>query len=69
MVAGALGGALMGNNVQKRYEQPVEGQQIIVRITNGVLVAVTQPVDSRLKSGQRVYIEGSGESTRVVPQQ
>src|SRR5262249_24434264 len=46
MVAGALGGALMGNNVQKRYEQPVEGQQIIVRITNGVLVAVTQPVDS-----------------------
>ena len=69
MVAGALGGALMGNNVQKRYEKPVEGQQIIVRITNGVLVAVTQPVDSRLKPGQRVYIEGSGESTRVVPQQ
>ena len=69
MVAGALGGALMGNNVQKRYEKPVEGQQIIVRITNGVLVAVTQPVDSRLKPGQRVYIEGSGESSRVVPQQ
>ena len=69
MVAGALGGALMGNNVQKRYEQPVEGQQIIVRITNGVLVAITQPADSRLKPGQRVYIEGSGESARVVPQQ
>jgi outer membrane lipoprotein SlyB len=69
MVAGALGGALMGNNVQKRYEQPIEGQQIIVRITNGVLVAVTQPTDSRLKPGQRVYIEGSGESARVVPQQ
>jgi len=69
MVAGALGGALLGNNVQKRYDQPVEGQQIIVRITNGVLVAVTQPVDSRLKPGQRVYIEGTGESARVIPQQ
>jgi len=69
MVAGALGGALIGNNVQKKYDQPAEGQQIIVRVKSGVLVAVTQPVDSRLKPGQQVYIEGSGESARVVPQQ
>lgn len=69
MVAGALGGALMGNNIQKRYDQPQQGQQIIVRVKSGVLVAVTQPVDSRLKPGQQVYIEGSGEGARVVPQQ
>lgn len=68
MVAGALGGALLGNNVQKRYDQPVPGQQIIVRVTSGVLVAVTQPVDPNLKLGQRVYIEGNGESARVIPQ-
>lgn len=68
MVAGALGGALIGNNVQKRYDQPVEGQQIIVRVTSGVLVAVTQPVDPNLRMGQRVYIEGNGESARVIPQ-
>lgn len=69
MVAGALGGALIGNNVQKRYDQPVPGQQIIVRLTSGVLVAVTQPEDPRLQSGQRVYIEGNGEGARVIPQQ
>jgi outer membrane lipoprotein SlyB len=69
MVAGALGGAIFGNNVQKRYDQPVPGQQIIVRVTSGVLVAVTQPVDPNLRMGQRVYIEGNGEDARVIPQQ
>jgi outer membrane lipoprotein SlyB len=68
MVAGALGGALFGNNVQKRYDQPVPGQQIIVRVKSGVLVAVTQPVDPNLRTGQPVYIEGSGEGARVVAQ-
>ncbi len=68
MVAGTLGGALLGNNIQKKYDQPVAGQQVIVRVTSGVLVAVTQPVDTRLKIGQRVYIEGAGEGARVIPQ-
>jgi outer membrane lipoprotein SlyB len=68
MVAGTLGGALLGNNIQKKYDQPVAGQQVIVRVTSGVLVAVTQPVDTRLKTGQRVYIEGAGEGARVIPQ-
>jgi outer membrane lipoprotein SlyB len=69
MVAGALGGALFGNNLQKRYDQPVSGQQIIVRVKSGVLVAITQPVDPNLRTGQAVYIEGSGEGARVIPQQ
>jgi outer membrane lipoprotein SlyB len=69
MVAGALGGALFGNNLQKRYDQPVPGQQIIVRVKSGVLVAITQPVDANLRTGQAVYIEGSGEGARVIPQQ
>ena len=68
MVAGALGGALFGNDIQKRYDQPVPGQQIIVRVKSGVLVAVTQPVDPNLRTGQNVYIEGSGEAARVIPQ-
>ena len=69
MVAGTLGGALLGNNVQKRYDQPVPAQQIIVRVKSGVLVQVTQPVDPNLRTGQRVYIEGSGEGARVISQQ
>ena len=68
MVLGTLGGALAGNEVQKRYEKPVPAQQIMVRMSNGVLVSVTQPTDLRLSMGQKVYIEGSGEAARVVPQ-
>ena len=69
MVAGALGGALFGNNVQKRYDQPIPGQQIIVRLKSGVLVQITQPTDPSLRIGQRVYIEGNGEGARVISQQ
>jgi len=69
MVAGTLGGALLGNNIQKKYDQPVAGQQIIVRLRSGVLVVVTQPADPTLKLGQRVYVEGNGEGARVIAQQ
>lgn len=68
MVAGAIGGALIGNEVQKKHDQPVPGQQVIVRTTSGVLVAITQPVNASLFQGQRVYIEGNGDGARVVPQ-
>ena len=68
MVAGAVGGALAGNAVQKNYDTPIQGQQIIVRVRSGVLVAVTQPIGPSLTPGQQVYIEGSGEGARVVPQ-
>ena len=68
MVAGAVGGAMAGNEVQRRHAQPIEGQQIIVRLTNGVLVQVTQPVEAGLSVGRRVYLQGSGEDARVTPQ-
>lgn len=68
MVAGTIGGALIGNEVQKKHDQPIAGQQIFVRTNAGVLVSITQPVNAALRVGQRVYIEGSGESARVIPQ-
>jgi len=68
MVVGTIGGALAGNEVQKKHSQPQSAQQVIVRLKSGVLVAITQPVDSRLTVGQRVYIEGNGEGAHVVPQ-
>lgn len=67
MVVGAVGGAVIGNEVQKKNDQPVPGQQIIVRVSSGVLVQVTQPLGPSLFVGQRVYVEGSGESARVMP--
>jgi outer membrane lipoprotein SlyB len=66
-VLGAVGGAVAGNEIQKRYEQPMAGEQIVVRTRSGVLVSVTQPVAPGLRVGQRVYVEGNGESARVVP--
>jgi outer membrane lipoprotein SlyB len=68
MVAGAIGGAMVGNEVQKRHAQPIAAQQIIVRTNSGVLVAITQPLGQPLFVGQRVYIQGSGESATVTPQ-
>lgn len=69
MVAGALAGAAGGNYAEKkRYDQPKEAQQIIVRVRSGVLVSVTQPVNPVLSKGMNVYIEGTGNDARVVPQ-
>jgi outer membrane lipoprotein SlyB len=68
MIAGAIGGAIVGNEVQRNNAQPIPGEQIIVRTRNGVLVAITQPVGPPLQVGQRVYLQGSGENTRVIPQ-
>jgi len=67
MVLGAVGGAFAGNAVQKKYDQPVSGQQIVVRVSNGVLVSITQPTNPNLFNGQPVYIQGSGDGARVVP--
>ncbi len=67
MIAGAIGGAMAGNEIQKRNQQPIAGQQIFVRMKSGVLVEVTQPVNPALHVGQEVFIQGSGEGALVVP--
>lgn len=68
MVVGAIGGTVAGSQVARRYDRPVQGQQIFVRTQSGVLVVVTQPVTPGLRIGQRVFIQGNGEGARVVPQ-
>jgi outer membrane lipoprotein SlyB len=69
MVAGALAGAVGGNYAEKKkYDQPMDAQQIIVRVRSGVLVSVTQRINPSLVKGMSVYIEGSGNDAKVVPQ-
>ena len=69
IVAGALAGGVGGNYVEKKkYDQPMDAQQIIVRTHSGVLVQVTQPINPALRKGMNVYVEGSGNEARVVPQ-
>ena len=69
MVLGTIGGAIAGNAVQQKHDQPLPAQQIIVRTTSGVLVQITQPITANvsLKAHEPVYIEGNGEYARVVP--
>ena len=68
IAAGAIAGAVGGNYAQQRFfDKPQPAQQVIVRLTTGVLVSITQPVNSALRPGQKVSIEGSGSSARVVP--
>jgi outer membrane lipoprotein SlyB len=71
---GAIGGGMLGNQIQQNdYEQPLPGQQVVVRTDSGVIVAVTQPLNPALYPalypGMRVYLEGSGMGARVVPRQ
>jgi len=68
MVAGAIGGGMVGAEVANRNAQQVPGQQIFVRTDTGVLVEVTQPAAQPLRVGQRVFIQGNGNQARVVPQ-
>jgi len=68
MVAGTIGGAFAGNEAQRRFDTPVAGQQIFVRTDSGVLVEITQPTDPNLRVGQRVLVQGNGDSARVVAQ-
>lgn len=68
MVAGAVGGTMAGAQIADRAAQPIPGQEVFVRTDSGVLVEVTQPVVPGLRVGQRVFIQGSGESARVTPQ-
>jgi outer membrane lipoprotein SlyB len=68
IAAGAIAGAVGGNYVEKKkYDKPQPAQQVIVRLTSGVLVSIVQPINNALQTGLKVYVEGSGTDARVVP--
>ena len=64
---GAIAGAVGGQYAENKYESKKAGQQIVVRLTSGVLVVVTQPRNAALYVGQRVYVDGAGANASVVP--
>lgn len=65
---GAIAGAVGGQYAQNHYDKPQPAQQIVVRLNSGVLVVVTQTPNYSLRKNERVLVEGSGQSARVVPQ-
>lgn len=64
-VLGVIGGAVAGNVLQRKYADQRVGQNITVRLDNGVSVVVTQEADNTLAVGDRVRIEGAGQTARV----
>jgi outer membrane lipoprotein SlyB len=67
IAVGAIAGAVGGQYAQNRFDSRKEGQQIVVRLTSGVLVVVTQPTNAALRVGQNVYVEGAGANASVIP--
>ena len=66
-VAGALLGGVAGTYAESKMGGKQDAQRITVNMKTGGNVTITQPVDSRLRKGMAVRIEGSGENARVVP--
>ena len=65
IVLGAIGGGLFGNDVQQKQDKQA-GMHIMVRLGNGVIVAITQPMDPNIRVGDYVMIQGSGKDARVT---
>ena len=65
-VAGAAAGAAAGTAVESKMKKK-DAQRVTVRMSTGGAVTILQPVDSRLRNGMSVLVEGSGETVRVVP--
>ena len=66
-VLGAAAGGLLGNQVQNQQVDRRDGQSVFVQLHNGVTIAVTQVANPDLYVGQPVYVEGAGQSARVIP--
>lgn len=65
MVLGALGGGIFGNEVQAKKETK-PGMHVLVKLDFGPTVAITQPLNPDLRVGDRVMVQGSGQSAQVV---
>lgn len=65
-VVGAAAGAAAGTVVESKMKKQ-EAQRVTVRMSTGGSVTIVQPIDRRLRVGQAVWVEGSGETARVVP--
>jgi outer membrane lipoprotein SlyB len=65
-VVGAAAGAAAGTVAESKMKKK-DAQRVTVNMNTGGQVTVVQPVDSRLRNGMRVFVEGSGDTARVVP--
>lgn len=65
-VLGAIAGGAAGTAIESKTKKQ-DAQQVSVNMDTGGRVVITQPIDTRLRAGLRVRVEGSDETARVVP--
>lgn len=65
-VVGAAAGAAAGTVAESKLKKQ-DAQRVTVQMRTGGHVTIVQPVDSRLRNGMNVLVEGSGDTARVVP--
>ncbi|MDP1718584.1 MAG: glycine zipper 2TM domain-containing protein, partial [Burkholderiales bacterium] len=65
-VVGAAVGAAAGTVAESKMKK-IDAQRVTVQMKTGGHVTIVQSVDSRLRNGMNVLVEGSGETARVVP--
>lgn len=65
-VLAAIGGGPAPQAELERYAQSRDGQRIVVRLDNGVGIAVTQEAEPDLQVGDAVRVEGRGTKARVL---
>lgn len=65
-VANALGGSDTPAASATPASPGREGVYVLVRLDNGVIVGISQPMNQSLRVGDRVRVDGSGSGARVV---
>lgn len=65
-VVGAAAGAAVGTVAESKLKK-IDAQRVTVQMRAGGQATIVQPVDTRLRNGMNVMVEGSGETARVVP--
>lgn len=65
-VVGAVLGGLAGTAAESKMRKQ-NAQRITVNMRTGGTLTIVQPVDTRLREGMHVRVEGSGTNARVVP--
>ena len=65
-IAGAAAGAAAGTAAESKLKKQ-DAQKVTVSMQSGGTIRIVQPVDTRLRNGMNVRVNGGGETARVVP--
>lgn len=65
-IGGAVAGGAAGTAAESKLNKQ-DAQKVTVAMQSGGTITIIQPVDSRLRNGMNVRINGGGDTARVAP--